>query len=389
MARAPQQAPAQGGAERSEPVSLVPPEAAAVELPPRRPDPPRPDWAGLRRRLGQAELSGYALLGPDAVRHPSQAAARAAADPPAGPLQIDTARLAGRYPSRRLGVEPVAILADRGPVLRVRGMRRQQRSGHCHGGAADPRFRLETWVRRADLVPLLGRRVERRFADGTGFALAPGLAVAVPAFARKGGWAVAAAGVALELELPAAAIALAYPGPQPFEHERPRYGWARQARSPLLGRAHRSRPNSFVADRARLVLDGELIGRADQLSQQLALAQNGQADPVQLATACLKLTLRLEPAVFSEHKPGAGGLGTIGGGGSRRRRPPRPAYRVAPGTPVFWPDGRPAGELLLRLELDKRPDAGGRRCLEASGVAVPVCIRAADIQKRESAGAER
>ena len=123
--------------------------------------PEKPAGPPLRERVERGQLSGYVAVGSRVQLFASADAARTSA----------AASRANRSP--HMG-RMLRVLRDDGDVLQVStglgdGVRLER---------IDANYELTVFVRRADLLPVLRRRVEKYFEDGTGALLLPGLPVA-------------------------------------------------------------------------------------------------------------------------------------------------------------------------------------------------------------------
>jgi hypothetical protein len=121
------------------------------------------DTDGLRRSLGKAKLAGFVRLSPTAKLHPTREAAAAAGAPV-------TTEQGKHAPTTRSG-DLARVIEDLGAVVRIS----TELSRDAPLAPLDARFALEGFVRRDALMPVLTRAKAASMADGSGYALAPGL----------------------------------------------------------------------------------------------------------------------------------------------------------------------------------------------------------------------
>lgn len=331
----------------------------------------------LLQSLRERPVEGWVVVAPEALGFSTLEAARSANGPALGLQVVDSedpllhrarpaaadAPRSDRYDWGMWGVVR-RVLTDHGDVVEVINDAPEDDPAHCyqwrHG--ADYRVELRTFVRKADLVPVLARQVEEVFNDGTRVVLAEGVTVALPTRPRRGGLATSGDYMHVEGCVPEDAVALSYePGERNGTHR-------------VVASAER-----MLRDDALLLIGGRRFARAARLKSRdlVRVAAAHDADGyvlVELSGACVSLVARVDPTdlvpPFDLQRPRP--VLT-----PRRHARPYRSYTVPVTEPVLWPDGRAAGRLLmpLRYESSAAP-VGGRVCFDdlPLGLADAICF---------------
>ncbi len=287
------------------------------------------------------------------VVEPAGGAARAPS-PDAWFVQIDPTAVmtADRSGSgARLRVSTVAPTADApaatlARLLAEEGDRVQVELGggsgrlHSHADAPwDDAWRVRMWVDRAALLPVTTAPVTRAFPDGSGATLRPGAVIVDNML-----WVD---DLRIPLDVPAGALGDRYQeAPEATFPDADGAYVQRDATLSLGGAAAFALPASYGPDGARW---------ADVLVQR---EEGGEL--VLLRSACgeVRLAVRGRDAAAG----GTGGLGGVFGAVGT----PEARFALAPGTPLLWPDGRPAGVVAAPRTLrgaDFPIAEDGRRCI--------------------------
>ncbi len=199
-------------------------------------------------------------------------------------------------------------------------------------------YRLRLFVRRDDLVRVTARGFAERFADGTGVALAGGVALGAPRRAAGGGlvYPTWAGDAEVEVALPPGAVALSFAarGDNP-----------ENADAVLPGESEG--PSSVLHAGARGQL-GAGLGLALRARKALNISGQVRRGNAWLASITARCT-RVEALVaVADVEPSASTLGGSGGGWGEGCSHAPSAH---PGIKVYWADGRVAGEVLEEHQL--------------------------------------
>lgn len=286
----------------------------------------------------------------------------AAHDPPAHPTYVLVSAAswlaAAPVPEAATAHDPLGdpkvghrmrLLGSRGPWLAVQSDDFAGESGRQH--CAEPLaalwgLRLRLWVRQADALPVLGEAQRTRFADGTGYAIPPGLPLgpAVSHEADGAVWRGAQAGEYLTtLRLTPRAVGQAY------------------VAAPLPAEASaESDAGELIAAGTRLALGGgELLIVGKDYGRYAEQVAPIPGDPThliaQLRGDCATFWVRVPANAVAKSEGGLGLLGALG------KATQQLAWR--PGVRLFWPDGQPAGETTEAVPLPRElAGSDGLRC---------------------------
>ncbi|MDF1562875.1 MAG: hypothetical protein P1V51_07515 [Deltaproteobacteria bacterium] len=238
------------------------------------------------------------------------------------------------------------LVADHGAWLEVESLPGETGDAHCH--EADGRLRgltLRLFVHRSDVARVLRTSVTQHYPDGTSLRLAPGVGVSAPlGFEASAGAQIRhlqLSGLALNAEIPDTAVGTDYtPSPLPD----PEQAGAEGERVELPRGAH-----------VRFGLGARV--RLDEPRSARVLGTASGQRRVNLGNPCVELVA----LVGSEETATAGS--TAAEEGAR----PGLAASVAPGTDLFWPDGRRAGRAVHLAGFERIVSEGaGRTCLARS-----------------------
>ena len=138
------------------------------------------------------EVSGYVLINSNAFEYGSLEKARMDQSPAKSLVAFDVDRIdlaipnTYEKPGDHMGGSPLIcrkVVHDFGDVVSVMTLdvayEVPEKLGHG-GLGADYVYRLKTYVRKKDLVPVIGKTFEKYFEDSTGFRFDPGVAVGIP-----------------------------------------------------------------------------------------------------------------------------------------------------------------------------------------------------------------
>ncbi|MCC6998423.1 MAG: hypothetical protein IT370_27675 [Deltaproteobacteria bacterium] len=200
-------------------------------------------------------------------------------------------------------------------------------------------YRLRLFVHRADLLRVTARPVAERFSDGTGVALAGGVALGAPRRAAAGGRLVYptwAGDAEVEVALPPGAVASSYAarGDNP-----------ENAAATLPGEHAGSSGVLHAGARGRLGGDLGLGLRARKALNISGQVRRGDAWLASLTARCTRVEALVAVA---DVDLGASSLGGSGGGWGEGCSHAPSAH---PGIKVYWADGRVAGEVLEEHQL--------------------------------------
>lgn len=374
--------------------------------------------------MAKEPLRGLVVAHPEAQFFPTAEAARAGS-----PLRARPAKPA----KRRGGSMPVAdgpalrVLEDLGEVVKV-----VTDPGTTGFMALDERFRLELYVRRDALLPVLTAPTAIAFDDGTSYVVLEGAVVSLEAAQPRLAQPLLGA---LPLELGPANVALSFAlaeeptlPPQPTalgvelgckrenvaddDRERTRVeargalaasfaaehsggggGMSALGRSP--GWISSDAFSCALADTLQytvgvtdspLSIGGHPIGRS--LDAPGDRCRSGasktwrvpNSEDVIVSFAMRRAKLSVRTAASALIQGGGCGMGSLGGLG---RKPVK--VLVAKGnTPVFFSDGLPAGaHVAPRTKLLRAKESGDRVCVELGYLNVPVCFDKAAVSEIE------
>lgn len=242
-----------------------------------------------------------------------------------------------------------AVVQDHGDVVEVLPAERDYEHNHCHRRdyESSRTFKVTTFVRKRDLVPVLAEAVSFAGEDDTSYTLQAGVAVV-----QRAGQTLAVPRDGLAFPLPPRSkLSLSYkqvktlPVPQPdraigaYGYEREKPIWVDQDAKLKVGR------RSFRA--GSLTAEDEL--HVDETSS------DGDEALVSLGDDCYRLTARVAADAVHVGYGGGGGMAGIGRGGggfgvgTGRKSPPPKEHYVPEGTKVTWKGGGVAGELATAI----------------------------------------
>lgn len=304
-------------------------------------------------------LSGYALLWYDAELF-------ATPDPAANLSR--RAEAAERYTSMKDRF-PVAIVRDGGTFLEVRNLGLRDRGEHCGFESSQPAYSamlgefpgltfsgydLRMFVRRRDIVPVLGAQYADSNEDGSSILLAAGTPVepnqeALGVRVRSRWFPIYTVPVDLDLSYELAAI----PEPEGGLYDR----CDESAKGRLLGQ------RVSVGD-----VSGSWTPRCS-----IEESDDGEQLRVILQDRCARLEMMLDED--PRPRAGAGGLGTIGSRPSDIEH-----WTVQAGTAVFWRDGTLAGTKRTTETTAARPEVVGALSCWSLGADLQLCHKADQVE---------
>ncbi len=318
----------------------------------------------------EPSLSSYAVIPVGtALRLAPDASAPATTVPAVPSHQSD-----GPLPAPARGAV-VQIVGVEGEFLAVELVGADQQHSHCAPTLpAAESFRLRFYVARDAPLLVLKRQLEISGLDRTTAWIAPG----VPLRAQSSGVAVLdARGVRIKVAIPEDARGYDY--------------------VPSTTSTKRARPER-VPGVAALLFDGVSLQGAEHLAggrkpQVFGYVKDGSGHLVTVASRCLILNVR------SSHAPQPVEQGMFGifeaamdpsSGRYLASSAPRtePWFEVEAGTSIYWPDGRPAGEVLAAHSFEQEPRLEGERgCFALSlgeqAQALSLCFAMGTVRKVE------
>ncbi len=248
-----------------------------------------------------------------------------------------------------------AVVEDHGDVVEVLPAERDYEHNHCHRRdyESSRTFKVTTFVRKRDLVPVLAEAVSFAGEDDTSYTLQAGVAVV-----QRAGQTLAVPRDALEFPLPPRSkLSLSY---KQVKH------LSRRRSATPMGDYGYERAEPIRVDGDAKLKVGRRSFRAGALSSGDELrvddtTSDGDEAFVSFVGDCFQLTARVSAdAVHVGYRGGGGGVASIGGYGrggggfggslSSRPKPPPPKEHYVPeGTKVTWKGGGAAGELVASI----------------------------------------
>jgi hypothetical protein len=292
----------------------------------------------LTSALLSEKVSGYVLIANAALEYSSAQKALADASVSKSIVEFDTERLDHHTPASFGGERfhhwgsPLvcrAVIKDHGDVVEVSTLDSDgdpERPGHGIRGA-DYIYELKTFVRKADLVPVLGSTYQNLFEDNTMIRLDPGVAVGIPWGADLTQRAISVQQLHFAFSIPDSLLALSY---------QPKMKVLQQTDEKLMLKAD-----------AVLLLNGNKLCRVSEIRDTKLRTPNtyqksGSYSMVELSNLGIHLTLLTDGILVNPYVPKIDRPVLT----KRYDIPPRWYYSIQEGTPVFWEDGKSAGMVM-------------------------------------------
>ncbi len=220
------------------------------------------------------------------------------------------------------------VIADHGDVVEVWTLdpdEDPEKLGHGTLGA-DYIYKLKTFVRKIDLVPVLGSEYELQFEDQTRIKLEPGVAIGIPWGANNNNRAISVQHLHFEFPIPDSLLTLSY---QPTIRNLSDLDGKRMLNESAL---------LFLNDKPFCTV-AEI--RDDRLRTPVSYKKIGDYYLVELVENGIHMTLKtnldlVQPYIPKIERP----ILT-----NKYENPPKWYYRISAGTPVYWEDGTLAGEV--------------------------------------------
>ena len=218
------------------------------------------------------------------------------------------------------------IVADHGDIVEVSTLDDEpEKLGHG-GLGADYLFRLTTFVRKIDLVPVLAVPYKIEFEDKTLIEFDPGVAVGIPWNSDETKRAISIQEMHFEFSIPDSLLALSY--------------------QPTLRELLDVEGHKMLDEKANLLLNGKQFCpvseiRTTRLRTPVKLTKNGDATLVELVANGIKLTLQTDHDLVKPYEPNIDRPTLT----PKYKTPPRWYYRIQEETPVYWEDGQIAGSV--------------------------------------------
>lgn len=339
-----------------------------------------PDWESRRATMSAQPLAGRVLLPFGAPRaHKPELLPKGQA---LGlPRWDPTAR--GFVPPEVL---TLAVVEDRGPVVKVRSLAPALRALECHTLTPHPDWdavAVTFWVRRVDLVPVLREPVKQSFANETSVTLDPGTMLGAATYDVTGRWIAYAGGVRVPLAPPV--------------DSRPPYSYGNVGLSftPRPPRSAPARPWAWLPDRMVTRLGERTFARGDELLDSARLGRR-VGERLEVVSRCASFSLEvvgflLTRSQFTAPSVGQGPMSEVAllrrdlrgqqRAMWRRWDTPQPSGPPSPaswrqGEPLVWSDGSPAGGVVEPLALAGMPveQIEGRTCVTLQlGIDAALC----------------
>ena len=258
----------------------------------------------------------------------------ASADAPGVRIFTWSAEQRADHPGELMWVE---FVAEHGEYCEVLTRQTIYADGQCYGTVPDLwNYEVHLFVRREDVAQATTREVGVSFDDGSGVSLQPGVALmALPGKKRTTRYRASVAGLSVDVELPADAVGTLFrPNAHGFEG-----GWL----------------DERLKDDVPMWLgDGSAVLRYDPWSPRRLAVRDDHARGalVTLRTSCAEFRVAVSEGDLvdgAESGALAGLLGTMGSGTTC----PALVQVAPPDTPVYFPDGRSAGQIVHEREFQK------------------------------------
>jgi len=287
-------------------------------------------------QLLDKKVDGYVLITKSALEYSSLDKARKDLSSPKSIAKLDTDNLHLHMPLSVINKKlynwgsPLTcrkVVADHGDVVEVSMLDDDEPEKLGHGGlGADYLFRLKTFVRKVDLVPVLAVLYKVEFEDKTQIEFGPGVAIGIPWNADETKRAVSIQEMHFKFSIPDSLLSLSY--------------------QPKLQELMNLDGQMMLNENANLFLNGKKFCpvseiRNTRLRTPTNQIENGENHMVELVANGIKLTLQTDRNLVNHYEPNIDRPTLT----PKYKTPPRWYYRFQEGTPVYWDDGRVAGSV--------------------------------------------
>ena len=332
------------------------------------------DLSEVVAQLVNEPVEGYVLIHHSATEYPSVAKAREDTCAPKSIVRFETERLHLHTPLAEKDDDhynwgsPLVfrqVITDHGDVVEVNTMNQDLLESLGHGGrGADYIFNLVTFVRKIDLLPVISVPYKKEFDDKTQIKLYPGVAIGIPWKKDNTKRAVSVQQMYFEFSIPDRILALSY--------------------KPILHELKNIDRELMLNEKATLLLDGKEFSpvaeiRLARLRTPVNHDKNADKHIVELVANGIEMTLQTDDDLVKSYIPNIDRPLLT----PRFETPPRWLYRVQQGTPVYWDDGRVAGEVRQYFTYQSEIAPGDSTWCEIISEFLPnepLCFKIKDIE---------
>ena len=326
--------------------------------------------------LQVSEVTGYVLISKSALEYSSAQMAREDISSPKSVVQFDVERFDYHTPKsigddgfHHWGSSLICrqVITDHGDVVEVLTLDPDEDPEKLgHGGlGADYLFKLTTYLRKCDLVPVLNTLYTVEYDNGTFIQFEPGVAVGIPWDSPETQRAVSIQNLHFGFPVPDSLLSLSY--------------------LPIMKTFPISGEDKMLDEHADLFLgDGEFCPvseiRNERLRTPVSANPVGDQYLVELRENGIRMKLLTDMKLTDNYIPNIERPVLTSRWGDN---PPQWYYRLLEGIPIYWQDGRLAGEMRQYVgHYSHQGPVGSTICeiMPEHFTHLPICFKLSDIE---------